>query len=103
MIVVIWTCGICAGRLDYYTGDKIPRNARVCDGTYLRKWDYVDLYAVIGDTFCPEYIDREPTLFEKIKMKFMTVDLKVPNPDYKSGFFRLPDLRGQFIRSNLSK
>lgn len=57
------------GSVQAFAGTVIPAGWKLCDGSSLNKADYVDLYAVLGNVF-----------------------------GNTSTSFKLPDLRGEFIR-----
>src|SRR3546814_7156694 len=60
-----------------------------CDGSYQKIADYPDLYAVMGDVYCPPEIDRTG-LWDRLRRLVGLKPRRMPNPDYRPGFFRLP-------------
>lgn len=72
----------------------VPDGWLPCDGRFLSVEEYPELYMAIGDSFCPNWICRQPTFWESWKILFgVDVDLKIPNPEYREGMFRIPYLR----------
>lgn len=65
-----------------------------CDGSSYRVEDYPQLYEVIGDNYCPKTIyryDRAPWWRRLLGTPY--IPIAIPNPDYRPGMFRVPDLR----------
>ena len=85
-----------------------PRNWMECDGRSLSKKEYSELYAAIGDQFCPPHVEQfipEPTLVTKLRgyLPFINKHYPrkkkmLPNPNWREGHFHIPDLRGSFPR-----
>ncbi len=70
-------------------------NIILCVGQKLRISDYMELYDVIGDTFCPRYLRSDATplwkiLLNKIGFKYEKVFHVSENPEWKEGWFALP-------------
>ena len=77
--------------------NELPADTVVCDGRALSKEEYPELYAAIGDTFShSKYIKRKLSLWEKIKSVFAEVNDTEINPEYKQGYFNIPDLCGRW-------
>lgn len=89
------------GWIDYFT--TCPTGWLALDGTFKCVESHRDLYAMIGDRYCP------PTITETLPMpvwkaaltlfgfRFPPAIRRIANPDYRPGFFRLPDLRSRTI------
>ena len=73
---------------------------QLCNGIRLSVSEWPELYAVIGDRFCPEeimeYLPRPSwqRLLMRIGFSFKPRRLIEPNPDYRPGFFRIPNMPG---------
>jgi len=67
-------CCIPAGMVMYFAANAVPKGWLMCDGSDVAKDTYANLYATIGDTF------------------------GVVSEESESKTFKLPDLRGEFIR-----
>lgn len=67
-------CCIPAGMVMYFAANAVPNGWLMCDGSEVLKNDYAKLYQTIGDIY------------------------GVINEEVESGTFKLPDLRGEFIR-----
>ncbi len=74
--------------------DRLPFFLLYANGQYVKVKDYPDLYMVIGDAYCPEYIEEyePPSMFDGI-LRIFGVKYKakiIVNTEYKEGYFRLP-------------
>jgi len=88
----------------WVNASEAPKGWMECDGRSLSKKDYVDLYAAVGDQFCPPHVERlepEPGLITKLREIFPALSKRyprkkkmVPNPMWREGHFHIPDLRG---------
>lgn len=80
----------------------VPDDMMECRGQRVAVQDFPDLYAAIGDRFCPpQVVDPYPTRLQRI-LRALGVPVRVrarviDNPDYVPGHFRLPDFRSQLV------
>lgn len=70
-----------------------------CIGQRLRVGAYQSLYAAVGDQFCPPTVTLPLTRWQRLmrRVGFKVSATGVPNPDYRRGWFVLPDLRASFL------
>ena len=73
--------GAVIGEIRWFAMSTPPEGWLVCNGATINTSDYAALFAAIGKTFTPKYIDEE---------------LKITNPEYENqNVFRLPNLMGK--------
>lgn len=70
----------------------IPEGWAVCQGQYLRCSDYPDLFRTLQHRFTPK--TKAPTQLTRWEHFLAAFGRKtrrrIPNPDYRPGYFRLP-------------
>lgn len=88
------------GYLTCFVGETAPDGWLLADGARVLIKDLPDLYAVIGDAYCPPVIDVElpPSIWESVR-RLVGLDPRrrykqASNHDYITGQFRLPSLQG---------
>lgn len=70
----------------------------LCDGTELKIDDYPELFRVIGDSYQRPYYHDDSWIRKLLRdIGFNVPVKKVKNPNYREGYFKLPDLKGQFV------
>src|SRR5690606_32908571 len=78
-----------------------PPGWKLCNGQYLKCQEWRRLYAVAGDNCCAPVIrHKRPKTWWQRLLRYFGSKTKTrwgegPNPDYRPGYFRLPDLRGR--------
>lgn len=79
------------------TGTKgVPPGWLRCDGSLVETSLYPELYAVIGDTYCPMILSREvPLTWKQRIVEFFGIRVvreteEYFNPNYRPGMFGLP-------------
>lgn len=73
--------GAVIGEIRWFAMSTPPEGWLVCNGATINTSDYAALFAAIGKTFTPKYIDEK---------------LKITNPEYENqNVFRLPNLMGK--------
>lgn len=85
--------GSVVAKIGFCTGGFLP-----CMGQRVFVEDYMELYAAIGDLFCPATITLPLTTCQRLLQFFgFSVQPKViRNKDYTPNMFRLRDLQGDF-------
>lgn len=73
-----------------------PQEGFMCaEGQSLEINQYPDLYQAVGDSYCPKKITKTyPPLKRFVNYIFRKpLEYWIDNPEYKPGFFNLPDMR----------
>jgi len=85
-----------AGMVIPVAGDTLVPHTVEANGAALDPEDYPNLYAAVGLSYNPERIRRDDWV-GRLARRFR-VFLTVPNPHHIPGKFKVPDLRGDFVR-----
>lgn len=65
----------------------------LCDGAFVRVDKYPELYKAIGDIYCPPLLKEvQPRRPWWAFFKSTASHEMVPNPSYREGFFRIPNI-----------
>lgn len=83
------------GSISDFLGAVISDGWLEAAGQFVPVDEYQELYEVIGDGYCPK---METALIAipwwKLPFTLTRPMEKVPNPKYRPGMFRIPDIRG---------
>ncbi len=91
---------ICIGYviLTFLAADKVPAEFLPADGQFLDVKECPELYAIMGDSYCPPVITRRTTLWERVQFWKFGKFVDEQNLAYRKGMFRLPLLNAKIAK-----